>query len=102
MCDTLQKEFGGLSGILHNASELGDRMPISDYAYDTWVRIMQVNATAPFILSKALLPLLRSAPNGHASLIFTSSSVARRGRAYWGAYAASKAAPRKSDADTGR
>lgn len=92
MCDTLDREFGGLSGILHNASELGDRMPISDYANDTWTRIMHVNANAPFMLSKALLPLLHKSPTGDANILFTSSSVARHGRAYWGAYAASKAA----------
>ncbi|MBU2887207.1 YciK family oxidoreductase [Gilvimarinus agarilyticus] len=92
LCNALQSEFGGLSGILHNASELGDRMPIRDYANDTWARIMQVNANAPFMLTKALLPLLHSSPTGHASVIFTGSSVARQGRAYWGAYAASKAA----------
>ena len=42
------------------------------------------------MLTKALLPLLESADN--ASVIFTSSSVGRKGRAFWGAYAASKAA----------
>ncbi|MDO3385031.1 YciK family oxidoreductase [Gilvimarinus sp. SDUM040013] len=92
MCDTLDREFGGLSGILHNASELGDRMPISDYSCDTWNRIMQVNANAPFMLSQALLPLLLKTTTGIANIVFTSSSVARHGRAYWGAYAASKAA----------
>ena len=36
-----------------------------------------------------MLPLLRQAPND-ASVIFTSSSVGRKGKAYWGAYAVSK------------
>ena len=43
---------------------------------------------AAFALSKALLPALQAAPN--ASVIFTSSSVGRKGRAYWGAYSVSK------------
>lgn len=90
MCDTLDREFGQLHGILHNASELGDRMPIADYAADTWARVMQVNLNAPFMLTQALMPLLRKPAN--ASVVFTSSGVARKGRAYWGAYAASKAA----------
>lgn len=86
----LNKEFGKLDGLLHNASELGPRTPLAQYSSDAWQRILQVNATAPFLLSKALLPLLDKAPK--ASIIFTGSSVGYQGRAYWGAYAVSKAA----------
>ncbi|MCZ5652735.1 SDR family NAD(P)-dependent oxidoreductase [Escherichia coli] len=42
----------------------------------------------PFMLTQALLPLLLKSDAG--SLVFTSSSVGRQGRANWGAYAASK------------
>jgi NAD(P)-dependent dehydrogenase (short-subunit alcohol dehydrogenase family) len=51
--------------------------------------VLQVNLTAPFALTQVCLPLLTKSPD--ASVIMTSSSVGRRGRAYWGAYAASKA-----------
>ena len=54
----------------------------------TWVRVMHVNLTAAFALTQVLLPALRASPDG--SIIFTSSSVGRRGRAYWGAYSVSK------------
>jgi NAD(P)-dependent dehydrogenase (short-subunit alcohol dehydrogenase family) len=90
MCDTLNEEFGQLDGILHNASELGDRTTIRDYTADTWKRLMQVNVNAPFMMTQALLPLLEKPE--HAAIVFTGSSVGRQGRAYWGAYAASKAA----------
>ncbi|WP_339897740.1 YciK family oxidoreductase [uncultured Gilvimarinus sp.] len=90
MCDTLNEEFGRLDGVLHNASELGDRTAIRDYAADTWQRLMQVNVNAPFMMTQALLPLLEKPE--HASIVFTGSSVGRQGRAFWGAYAASKAA----------
>lgn len=90
MCDALDAEFGRLDGILHNASDLGDRTAIRDYTSATWQRVLQVNTTAPFMLTQALLPLLERA--GDASVLFTSSGVAPRGRAFWGAYAASKAA----------
>src|SRR5690554_4301233 len=49
---------------------------------------MQVNVNAPFALTKAMMPLRRAAPD--ASVIFVSSSVGRKGRAYWGPYAVSK------------
>ena len=54
----------------------------------TWVRVLHVNVTAAFALTQVCLPLLRRSPD--ASVLFTSSSVGRRGRALWGAYAVSK------------
>lgn len=90
MALSFQTTFGKLDGFLHNASELGPRTPLSQYPEETWQRIMQVNATAPFLMTKATLPLLEKAP--HASVIFTGSSVGYQGRAFWGAYAVSKAA----------
>ncbi len=90
MCNALDETFGELHGILFNAAELGERTPLSNYSVSAWLRCMQVNVNAPFMLTKALLPLLNRAEN--ASLLFTSSSVAFKGRAFWGAYAASKAA----------
>ncbi len=49
---------------------------------------MQVNVNAEFLMTQALLPALSE--SGSASVAFTSSSVGRRGRAYWGAYGVSK------------
>jgi NAD(P)-dependent dehydrogenase (short-subunit alcohol dehydrogenase family) len=53
-----------------------------------WLRVIQVNLHAPFLLTQACLALLKRADD--ASLVFTSSGVGRRARAYWGAYAVSK------------
>ena len=90
MCDALHQEFDHIDGIVHNAADLGQSTPLANYAADVWTRCMQVNVTAPFLLTKALMPLLLKAE--HASILFTGSSVGYKGRAYWGAYAASKAA----------
>lgn len=84
----IAEEFGHLDGLLHNAGILGQRTPIANYDEKIWQQVMQINVTAPFMLSKALLPLLDQADN--ASIIFTSSSVGRTGRAFWGAYGVSK------------
>jgi NAD(P)-dependent dehydrogenase (short-subunit alcohol dehydrogenase family) len=43
---------------------------------------------AAFILTQTLLPLLKASED--ASVVFTTSGVSVQGRAYWGAYAASK------------
>ncbi|MCL1476951.1 MULTISPECIES: YciK family oxidoreductase [unclassified Marinobacter] len=85
---TLEDNFGKLDGLLHNAAILGDRSPVELSDPEKWAKVMQVNSTAPFLLSRAMIPLLRK--SGDASLIFTSSSVGRSARAYWGAYAVSK------------
>lgn len=85
---TLEDNFGQLDGLLHNAGILGDRSPVEMYDPETWNKVMHVNATAPFLLSRAMIPLLRK--SDAASIIFTSSGVGRQARAYWGAYAVSK------------
>ena len=88
MHNHLEEAFGQLDGLLHNAGELGQRTPIANYKLSTWQKVMQVNVTAEFMMTKALLPLLEKSDN--ASLIFTTSSVGRAGKPYWGAYAISK------------
>ncbi len=88
MAETLDKEFGRLDGILHNAGMLGRITPFEQYNPELWSQVMQVNINGPIWMTQALLPLLKASDD--ASLIFTSSSVGRRGRAYWGAYAVSK------------
>lgn len=90
MAVAIEKEFGCIHGLLHNASELGPRSALTQYPTEVWQDILQVNVTAPFIISKALIPVMEKADN--ASIVFTGSSVGHVGRAYWGAYAVSKAA----------
>ena len=81
-------EFGRLDGLAHCASILGTRAPIVHFDVPTWCRVLHINLTAAFALTQVCLPLLEAAPDG--SLVFTTSSVGHRGRAYWGAYAVSK------------
>lgn len=84
----IEAEFGRLDGVLHNASILGPRTPLEQLSGDSFAKVMQVNVNAMFMLTSAVLPILRLSKD--ASVIFTSSSVGRQGRAYWGAYAVSK------------
>jgi NAD(P)-dependent dehydrogenase (short-subunit alcohol dehydrogenase family) len=88
MAETLHKEFGRLDGILHNAGLLGRITPFEQYNPELWDQVMQVNINGPVWMTQALLPLLQASPD--ASVVFTSSGVGRKGRAYWGAYAVSK------------
>jgi NAD(P)-dependent dehydrogenase (short-subunit alcohol dehydrogenase family) len=89
LATALTQEFGRIDGLLHNAGELGPLCPVEQISPSQWQEVIQVNLTAPFLLTRALMPLLRNSTCGR--IVFTSSSVGRKGRAYWGAYAASKA-----------
>lgn len=87
---TIHKEFGRLDGLLHNAAVLGTLTPIEHYDNRLWAHVLHVNLNAPFMMTKACLPLLKKAKD--ASIVFTSANVGYKGQAYWGAYAVSKAA----------
>lgn len=84
----LEETFGRLDGILHNAASIPYLSRIKDYDPEDWMKVMQVNLNAPFMLTQVLLPLLLKAED--ASLVFTYDAVGRKGKAYWGAYAVSK------------
>lgn len=83
-----EEEFTSLDGIIHSAALLGARAPIEHYPDADWHDLMQTNVTAPYLLTKALLPAL--ARSEDARVLFLSSSVGRKGRAFWGAYGVSK------------
>jgi NAD(P)-dependent dehydrogenase (short-subunit alcohol dehydrogenase family) len=88
LAQMLESEFGRLDGLLHNAAMLGTRSPFEHIAPPNWLEVMHVNVNAQFLLTQALLPLLHQ--SNDARIVFTSSSVGRRAKAFWGAYAVSK------------
>lgn len=88
LAERIGETWGRLDGLLHNAGILGRRTPIEQYDIGVWHQVMHVNLNAPFILTQVLMPLLKQSAD--ASVLFTSSGVGRRGRAYWGAYGVSK------------
>lgn len=88
VASAIDQRYGRLDGLLHNAALLGALTPIEQYDVPMFMRVMHVNVTAAFVLTQSLLPLLRKSED--ASVLFTSSGVGARGRAYWGAYAVSK------------
>lgn len=88
MANTIGDQFGHLDGLLHNASVLGHLGPFTQISEQDWQNVFQVNLTSQFLMTQALLPILKKAPS--ASVVFTTSSVGLKGRAYWGPYAISK------------
>lgn len=84
----IDKEYGKLDGLVHNAAMLGERAPVAHHDIPKWLRTMHVNVNAPFILTRYCIPLLKKSTD--ASIVFTSSGVVAKPRAYWGAYLSSK------------
>ncbi len=86
----INDRWGRLDGLFGNAGVLKDLMPSNQIEPKDFEEIMAVNMTANYRLIRSLDPLLRESKSARA--LFVTSSVALGGRAFWGAYAASKAA----------
>ena len=87
VAQTVEREFGHLDGLLHNAADTGTLTPLEHYTPEMWFRVMQVNLNAAWLLTRACLPLMKKSTD--ASILFTTADVGRKGRAYWGAYGVS-------------
>ncbi|WP_119394181.1 YciK family oxidoreductase [Salinibius halmophilus] len=88
IAEAIHEQLGQLDILVHNASVLGQKTPLEQYNLSAYDQVMQINCKAPLVLTQALLPLLNESTAGR--LLFTSSSVGRQGRAFWGAYSISK------------
>jgi len=86
--DNVLEKFEKLDGLIHNAAILGTQMPIEQYDIKLWYSTLQINLSAPFMLTQFLIPALLKSED--ARILFLSSSVGREARAYWGAYSVSK------------
>lgn len=86
----LAERWGRMDILVGNAAILGELSPIGHIDPNEWNRVLRVNATANWWLLRSLDVLLRASPSGRA--IFVTSGVTQGAFAYYGAYAASKAA----------
>lgn len=73
-----------------NAAQLGTLAPVPHLDAKEWDKVIGLNLTANWRLIRAFDPWLRQSPE--ADVVALTSSVGSTPRAYWGAYAASKAA----------
>lgn len=88
LASALDREFGRLDVLIHNAAMLGELSPMHQYDPELWARTLHVNVNAPFLLNQALLGLLQRSDRGR--ILFVSDRAGRRGHAFWGAYGVSK------------
>jgi NAD(P)-dependent dehydrogenase (short-subunit alcohol dehydrogenase family) len=86
----LNERYARLDVLIGNAGLIGPLSPLGHIEPKDWDNVVAVNITANWQLIRTMDPLLKRAPAGRA--VFLTSGVAYLGRAYWGPYAASKAA----------
>lgn len=80
--------FKRIDILVNNASVLGPRVEVVNYPEDEWRTIVEVNLFGAYLVSKRVSQVMMGQRSG--SIINVTSSVGRRGRARWGAYAAAK------------
>ena len=85
LANNLESQLGRLDGMIHCAATLGAPTVFAQSDATAWYQVHQVNLHAPYLLTRACLPLLSSAPK--ASLLFM---VDDKPGAYWDAYQVSK------------
>jgi len=89
IANVISKNYKCLDALINNAGILKKMSSIHDYDLNSWEKVINVNLTSAFLISKYLLPLLMDSELPR--IIFTSSGVANKGKAYWGAYSVTKA-----------
>lgn len=86
----IHERWGKLDIMVANAGILGVIAPLGHVEAKVFDKVMATNVTATWRLIRSLDPLLRASDAGRA--IILSSGAAHSARAFWGPYAASKAA----------
>ncbi|ANJ10708.1 SDR family NAD(P)-dependent oxidoreductase [Streptomyces parvulus] len=85
---TAVERFGGVQVLVNNAGIMDSMSAPADVTDAEWARVLRVNLTAPFLLTRAVLPHMLTA--GRGAIVNTASEAALRGSAAGAAYTASK------------
>jgi|SRR6056297_313540 len=81
---SLEEQFGGLDAVVHAAAEFKSLTPLEHHPADDWMKTLQAGLTGPFLLSQALLPLMRRTEGSR--MVWVADDPEGRSKAYWGAY----------------
>ncbi|MEU6846801.1 SDR family NAD(P)-dependent oxidoreductase [Streptomyces sp. NPDC046716] len=85
---TALARFGAIDVLVNNAGIMDSMSAVADVTDAEWERLLRINLTAPFLLSRAVVPHMLDA--GRGSIVFTASEAALRGSAAGAAYTAAK------------
>ncbi|MCD7441106.1 glucose 1-dehydrogenase [Streptomyces lincolnensis] len=82
------ERFGGVDVLVNNAGIMDRMSALADVGDAEWERVLRVNLTAPFLLTRAVLPHMLAAGGG--AIVNTASEAGLLGSAAGAAYTASK------------
>ncbi|MFJ9562307.1 SDR family NAD(P)-dependent oxidoreductase [Streptomyces fuscichromogenes] len=85
---TAVERFGGVDVLVNNAGIMDRMSALGEVSDAEWDRVIRVNLTAPFLLTRAVLPHMLAA--GRGAIVNTASEAGLRGSAAGAAYTASK------------
>lgn len=85
---TAAERFGSVDVLVNNAGIMDSMSALADVSDTEWERLIRVNLTAPFMLTRAVLPLMLAA--GRGAIVNTASEASLRGSAAGAAYTAAK------------
>ncbi|HZR85661.1 MAG TPA: SDR family oxidoreductase [Bradyrhizobium sp.] len=86
----LHERHGKIDVLVGNAAVASTSSPLGHIELKAWTDMMAINVNANFQLIRCMEPLLKQSDAGRA--VFLTSGAASKALAYWGPYAASKAA----------
>lgn len=89
LAQAIDKEFGRLDGLVHNAALFDSLRPMAEVKPPDWLNTIQVNLNAPYFMTQLCLPLLGKSAD--ASVVFVADHVGPAAQAFWGPYAVAKA-----------
>ncbi len=84
LAERIEQNYGRLDGICHCAASFQGLAGLENTSPEDFFRPLHVNLFAPWLLSRACLPMLRRAPD--SALVFAIDDPDQTGRAYWGGY----------------
>lgn len=90
LANAVGARWGRLDALILNAAQLGTLAPVPHLDLKEWDKLLAVNLTANWRMIRAFDPWLRQSARG--DVVAVTSSVGSKPRAYWGTYAATKAA----------
>lgn len=89
LASTLAAQFGRLDLLIHAAAGFRALAPLEHQPADEWMQVLQTGLTGPYLLSQALLPLMRRTPGSR--MVWVADDPERKRKAYWGAYGVAQA-----------
>ncbi|MFC7331157.1 SDR family NAD(P)-dependent oxidoreductase [Marinactinospora rubrisoli] len=86
--ETAATRFGGVDVLVNNAGIMDRMSAVADVTDGEWERVIRIDLTAPFLLTRAVLPHMLAA--GRGAIVNTASEASLRGSAAGAAYTAAK------------